>query len=228
MYMTKIDLKAEQKASQERAIYRYSIASKIFFFAMDFVAGSKHSLGKAKLLEMLASIPYREWEIKQYAMITRCYRNVNKVALSKKLIEWGRNAQDNEYIHLHVIHVKMNEDGLKDPWYLWPPVTFFIVLTYVVISKFLAWVNINGAYHFNAQFEDHAERIYAQMVTIHPEWEDQPVTNDLIKKYADVDTWADVFRRIGLDERDHRNESFIFCGKAEFVIKYKGMRSSYT
>ncbi len=225
--MTTIDLKAEQQTSLSRAKYRYSIAAKFFFFAMDLVTGRKLTLGKAKLLEILASIPYREWEIRQYAKITNCFRNIDKVNLSKNVIEWGRYAQDNEYDHLQVIHTKMKEDRLKDPWYLWPPITFFIVLTYVVMSKFLAWVNIKGAYHFNAQFEDHAEHIYAQMVAIHPEWEDQPVTNDEIKKYADVVTWADVFRRISLDERDHRNESFIFCDKAEFVVKYDGMPPSH-
>lgn len=225
--MTTIDLKAEQQATLSRARYRYSIAANIFFFVMDLVTGRKLTLGKAKLLEILACIPYREWEIRQYTKITSCFRNTDKVNLSKNVIEWGRHAQDNEYDHLQVIHAKMKEDRLKDPWYLWPPITFFIVLTYVVMSKFLAWVNIKGAYHFNAQFEDHAEYIYAQMVTIHPEWEDQAVTNDQIKKYADVVTWADVFRRIGLDERDHRNESFIFCDKAEFVVKYEGMPPSY-
>ena len=221
--MTAIDLKSEQQASLSRTRYRHSIAAQFFFFAMDLVTGRKLTLGKAKLLEILASIPYREWEIRQYAKITLRYKNANKVNQSRNVIEWGRHAQDNEYDHLQVIHIKMKEDGLKDPWYLWPPITFFIVLTYVVMSKFLAWVNIKGAYHFNAQFEDHAEHIYAQMVSMHPEWEDQSVTNDHVEKYADVASWADVFRRIGLDERDHRNKSFIFCDKAEFVVKYEGM-----
>ncbi len=225
--MTNIYLKAEQQASLSRERYRYRIAARFFFFTMDLLAGRKLSLGKAKLLEILASIPYRQWEIRQYVKITRYFRNTKKIIRAKKVIEWGRHAQDNEYDHLQVIHIKMKEDGLKDPWYLWPPITFFIVLTYVLLSKLLACVNIKGAYHFNAQFEDHAEHIYAKMVEIHPEWEEQPVTNEQVKKYADVAKWADVFRRISLDERDHRNESFIFCNKKEFVVHYEGMPPSY-
>ena len=225
--MTPIDLKAEQQGSLSREHYRYSVTSKFFFWAMDLVAGKKLTLGKAKLLEMLASVPYREWEIRQYARITQRFRNTSMVNHSKTVIDWGRHAQDNEYDHLQVIHIKMTEDGIEDPWYLWPPLTFIIVLTYVTLSKILSWVNIKGAYHFNAQFEDHAEHIYAQMVTENPQWEDQPVTNETVKQYADVNNWADVFRRIGLDERDHRNESFIFCDKPEFVVKYEGMPSSY-
>ena len=36
-------------------------------------------------------------------------------------------------------------------------------------------------------------------------------------------TWADVFRRIGLDERDHRNASFALAGMPEHVVRYEGM-----
>jgi len=42
------------------------LKTKIFFFTMDLFAGRKLSLGKAKLLEILASIPYRQCEISQY------------------------------------------------------------------------------------------------------------------------------------------------------------------
>jgi hypothetical protein len=29
--------------------------------------------------------------------------------------------------------------------------------------------------------------------------------------------------RIGLDERDHMNNSFVYCGKPENVVRYEGM-----
>jgi hypothetical protein len=225
--MATIDLKAEQQATLSRAKYPYSLTAKFFFFAIDLLAGRKISLGKAKLLEVLASIPYCEWEIRQYTKLTRFFRNISKVNSAKKVINWGRHAQDNEYSHLQIIHEKMKEDGLKDPWYFCPPIIFIIVNIYLLMSKLLAWVDNKGAYKFNAQFEDHAEHFYAQMVKIHPEWEDSQVKNDQIKKYTDESTWANIFRRICLDERDHRNESFIFCNKAEFLVKYEGMPSSF-
>lgn len=218
-----VNLKAEQQSTLNRARYRYSFAARFFFFAMDLVTGKRITLAKAKLLETLASIPYREWEIRQYIRITRSFRNTAKVQWAESVIEWGRHAQDNEFDHLQVIHEKMKEDGLKDSWYLHPFITFFIVLTYVIISKTVACLHIKRAFLFNAEFEDHAEHVYAQMVTEHPEWEEQKVTNPLVKAYADVDNWADVFRRIGLDERDHMNSSFIYCGMPEHVVKYEGM-----
>ena len=218
-----IDLKKEHKASMERPRYPYSIAAKGFFLLMDLIAGKKITLAKTKLIEMLASIPYRSWEIRQYAKMTRGYRKQELVKQAREIITWGREAQDNEYWHLLVINEKMKEDGVTDPWYLFPVIPFVMVTVYVVLTRIMALVSIKRAFLFNAEFEDHAEHVYAQFVEEHPEWEEQPITNDKVKEYGDLPTWADVFRRIGLDERDHMNNSFVFCGKPECVVEYEGM-----
>ena len=218
-----IDLKKEQKASVERPRYGYSLAAKGFFLSMDLITGKKMTLAKAKLIEMLASIPYRSWEIRQYARMTRCYRNQEQVQKASGIIAWGREAQDNEYWHLVVINEKMKEDGVKDPWYLFPPIPFMMIAVYIVLTRLVALVNIQRAFLFNAEFEDHAEHVYAQFVEDHPEWENEPVQNEKVKEYGDLATWADVFRRIGLDERDHMNTSFTFCGKVDCIVEYEGM-----
>ena len=208
-----IDLKKEQKASLDRPRYKYSLAAKAFFWSMDLITRKKTTLGKAKLLEMLAGIPYRSWEIRQYGRMTRRYRNQVVVDEAHKIMMWGREAQDNEYWHLRVINEKMKADGVKDPWYLFPLIPFIMVGSYVLLTRLMALICIRSAFRFNAQFEDHAEHVYAQ----------QPVNNKTVKEYADLPTWGDVFRRIGLDERDHMNNSFIFCGKPECVVEYEGM-----
>lgn len=218
-----IDLKKEQKASIARQRYKYSIAARFFFFTMDLITGRKITLAKAKLLETLASIPYRAWEIRQYERLTRKYRNESFVQKARKIMIWGRESQDNEYWHLLVINEKMKEDNVKDPWYLVPIVPFLMVSTYALISRILAIFNISRAFLFNAEFEDHAEHVYARFIEEHPEWDTQPVNSNLVKDYGDFQTWGDVFRRIGLDERDHMNNSFVFCGKPEAVVKYEGM-----
>ena len=223
-----IDLKKEQQVTLNTPRYKYSLMAKIFFAGMDIAAGKKDDLPKAKLLEILASIPYRMWEIKHYMKLTRKFRNAKKVEKFQSVVDWGRSAQDNEYMHLLVIHEKMKEDGIKDKWYLNPIIAYFIVLTYVIIAKTMAFFSQKRAFLFNAEFENHAEGVYAQLVADTPQWEEQKLTNELVKSYADVDTWADVFRRISLDERDHMNHSFEFCGKPELVQKYEGMPESYT
>jgi len=218
-----IDLKKEQQASRDRPRYKYSLLARAFFFSMDVITRKKTTLAKAKLLEMLASIPYRSWEVRQYGRMTRRYRNQEVVQEADKIMTWSREAQDSEYWHLRVINEKMKADGIRDSWYLFPVIPFIMLTTYVVLTRLMALITIRSAFLFNAQFEDHAEHIYAQFVEDHPEWEDQPVNNETVKQYADLPTWADVFRRIGLDERDHMNNSFRFAGKPECVVEYEGM-----
>jgi hypothetical protein len=219
----KIDLRKEQLKSLSRPHLNYGLTSRFFFFVMDLAAGPKNTLAKAKLLEILACIPYREWEMRNYLRLTYHYFNRRKVDWSREIVEWGRAAQDNEYWHLVVIQEKMKEDGLKDPWFLSTPVVFAVTAFYILLSKVLAWVNIRAAFLFNAEFEDHAEGIYAGMVEENPQWENQPVNNATVKEYTDAQTWADVFRRIGLDERDHRNHSFHYAGQPAYIFEYEGM-----
>lgn len=218
-----IDLKKEQQASLARPRYNYSLAARGFFLPMDLIAGKKLTLAKARVIEMLASIPYRAWEVRQYARLTKHHGDKDLVEKARSILRWGREAQDNEYMHLLVINEKMKEDGLKDPWYLSPLVTGVMIASYVVFTRLLALFNIRRAFLFNAEFEDHAEHEYARFVEEHPEWETQPVNNPLVQRYGRFNSWADVFRRIGLDERDHMNHSFAFCGKPECIVKYEGM-----
>ncbi len=218
-----IDLKKEQQSSLKRPRYKYSPAAKIFFAAINVFTGKRVTPAKAKLIEILASIPYRAWEIRQYGRLTRRYKNQKLVKESCDIMQWSREAQDNEYWHLQVINEKMKEDGLKDPWYLFPVFPFFMVGFYIFLTRLMALIHIRRAFLFNAEFEDHAEHEYAAFVEEHPELEKQPVKSEKVKNYADLSNWADVFRRIGLDERDHMNHSFVLSGRPENVVEYKGM-----
>jgi hypothetical protein len=221
-----IDLKKEQKASLERPHLQYSAIARVFFWGMNLITGKATTVSKAILIETLASIPYRAWEIRQYALMTRIYKNLNMVKQASDIMNWSREAQDNEYWHLVVLEEKMKEDGTKDPWYLKQPFPFLIVLSYVIITRTIALANIRAAFRFNAAFEDHAEHVYAAFIEDNPGLDDQPMNNSIVKEYADVATWGDIVRRIGLDERDHMNNSFIFSGEPEKVIKYDGMPPS--
>ena len=62
---------------------------------MDIIAGKTTTLAKAKLIETLASIPYRTWEIRQYKRMTRKYKDEGFVQKARKIMLWGREAQDN-------------------------------------------------------------------------------------------------------------------------------------
>ena len=218
-----VDLRREQQATLARPRHAYSSVAQLFFRSMDVLAGEETTLAKAKLIEALASVPYRAWENRQYRRLTRHYADEALVRQAGAIMSWGREAQDNEYMHLLVINEKLKEDAAKDPIYLTAPLPAVAVGSYGLLSRTLARAAIRRAFLFNAEFEDHAEHYYAELVDQHPEWEDQPVTSGLVREYGSFSSWADVFRRVGLDERDHRNASFAFAGRPESIVKYAGM-----
>ncbi len=214
-----VDLRAEQRASLHRPRYPYGLLPRLFYVSMDIFAGKTTTLSKAKLLEMFAGVPYRAWELRHYVRMTRRYRDRDFVRQCWDAIEWARAAQDNEIWHLFVIHEKMKEDGEKDAWYLTPPIPALLMMTYWALARFMAWLGMHGAYLFNAQFEDHAEHNYAAFVEDHPEMDCQTVNNAIVAEYGAFATWGDVFRRIMLDEREHRNASFVLARKPEHVVE---------
>jgi len=220
---TGVDLKKEQQASKARPRYDYSAAARFFFRSMDLLTGAPTTLAKARLVEILAPIPYRSWENREYVRMTRHHRDLSLVEDADAVMRWGREAQDTEIWHLLVINEKMKEDQETDPRFLSHPLPSLMVGSYGVMAWSMALATIRRAFLFNAEFEDHAEHTYADLVDAHPEWEDQPVRSALVQQRGPFDSWADVFRRIGLDERDHRNRSFAFAGMSEQVVEYEGM-----
>ena len=226
---TGIDLKAEQQASLARPRYEYSSGARFFFSSMDRMAGKESTLPKVRVIESLASIPYRAWENRQYGRLTRHYGEPDVVRQAEEILRYGRMAQDNEIQHLRIVEEKLRREGGRPPFYAGRPMSEVMVESYQLFSGTLARLGIRRAFLLNAEFEDHAEHTYAELVAAHPEWEEAPVEGDAVKEYAAYHglsgfaCWADVFRRIGLDERNHRNASFAFAGMPEQVVTYEGM-----
>jgi ubiquinol oxidase len=218
-----IDLKKEQQAARARPRYLYSAVARGFFGSMDMLVGKETTLAKAKLVEILAPVPYHAWEKRERARVRHHRGDRALVQAAGAIVLWGREAQDNERRHLLLIEEKMREDSAKRPWYLTAPIPSLMAGSYALLTWAMARVAIRRAILLNAEFEDHAEHTYAQLVHDHPEWEDQPAESPLVRDYGSFRSWADVFRRIGLDERDHMNNSFVFAGRPEQVVEYEGM-----
>ncbi|MEN8254792.1 MAG: hypothetical protein ABFR33_04910 [Verrucomicrobiota bacterium] len=224
--MEPIDLKAEQQASLERPRYNYSSAARFFFASMDMVTGRGINLSKTLLIELLASIPYRAWELRMYSKLTFGYQNRETAKKGLQVMEWSRAAQDNEYWHAQAIQEKMIEDGTRRPWYLWLPVTALVIATYILFTRTMALFNLRRAFLFNAEFEDHAEHVYAQFVQENPQWEKQPVKQPVVLERMEFANWTEVFCRIGLDEREHRNASFVEAGLPEQAVGYTSSKDT--
>jgi len=218
-----IDLKKEQEATRARPRYDYSPVARFFFRSMDMLAGQETTLVKARLVEALAAVPYKAWQNRQHELMAMRYGDGELVRQAREIVTWGREAQDNEYWHLLIINEKLKEDAVQDPRYMSAPIPLAMIGTYGIMLWTMARVGLRRSFLLNAEFEDHSEHYYAQLVDEHPEWEDQPVTSGLVLEYGSFKSWADVFRRIGLDERDHMNNSFLFADRPEYVVRYDGM-----
>jgi hypothetical protein len=91
-------------------------------------------------------------------------------------------------------------------------IRFFVLpqimaFTYYHISWLLYVIKPSLSYALNADFEDHAEHEYMQLVSKNPQFETEPWEGDFKADYGGYNTLADLFRRIGLDERIHKEES---------------------
>jgi hypothetical protein len=215
------------QATLARPSLDYSLLARLFFGAFDLLTGSRTTLSKLKLLELLAAIPYRAWEARQYQKLTRSFADGERMRQGLRLVSWARNAQDNEYRHLLLLHEKIAVDQHRQSWFLCPALVRPVVLFYRLFAWMLAKFSLRRAIFFNAEFEDHAEHGYAEFVREHPELEGQLVASPQAQAYGEFASWADLFRRVSLDERDHRNSSFYFCGRFHDIIDYNGMPESH-
>jgi hypothetical protein len=221
-----IDLRNEQQATLARPRYPYSYVTRALVRGMDVFAGDETTLVKAKIVETLAPVPYRAWESREYTRLTHHVGDDALVREAEAVLLWGREAQDKEYQHLRAIDAKLREDAIELPRRLDRPMPGLMAGSWALASRVLSTTSMRRALLLNAEAEDHAEHYYAELVQLHPEWEEQPVTSAAVLEYGEFDSWADVFRRVGLDERDHMNASFAFAGMPGKIVTYEGMPST--
>ena len=207
-----LDLKEEQRKTEARPVLPAQLLLKLRFIYLGVVYGEKGTRRKLQGREIFARYPYIAWELRAYKWITKQYavRDFTRKPdseLNMHYIDLGRRSQDNEQMHLMLIEDVMRQKGIRQPWLrsvLFPRVAAFM---YHYSSNLLFWLRPAGSFSMNARFESHAEHEYMKLVVEHPEWEDEPVDTDYFEYYPRQKTMADLFRRIGLDERDHMHES---------------------
>lgn len=217
--MTPEERKREQEATLARPTRNYTSMARFFFRAMDLLYGRELTLNKVRLLEILARIPYQAWEIHYYHRMNRHFEDDAAVEEAEEVINWSREAQDNEFWHLLMSTEKLKQEQGKLHWFkdrLAPPIA---VVFYILFSGSLAFFNMRAAYRLNADFEDHAEHEYMKFAQEHPQWEHQPVDFPVATRHANFASWADVFRWIALDERAHMNNSLVHAGRTEEVVR---------
>ena len=210
------DLKAEQKKTLEAARRPYGLLAQCLFSGMDMVYGRGRNLSKFKVLEIIARVPYQAWEHVAYIAMTHMYSKPDFARRVFDFVKEARAQQDNEQWHLLILEEMVHKSGVGENYFLARVLPQIAAFAYYHISWLLYIVDPKDSYALNADFEDHAEHEYMEFVRENPDFEARPFASDFEKDYGQFASWADLFRRIGLDERHHKLESLARIEAARF------------
>lgn len=205
--LTHEELLRAQAETLESPRRPYGIAARVLFVLLDLLYGKARTVGKFKVLELVARVPYQTWEQVAYIAVTHMHR---RAGMARRIHDWvkqTRAQQDNELWHLLIVEELVTRSGQSQSRikFFWVPQV--IAFAYYQLSLLLFVVRPEWSYRLNADFEDHAEHEYMTMVAENPDWESTPFESEFADDYGQFDSLADLFRQIGHDERVHKEES---------------------
>jgi len=195
---------------------KYGFLGRFLFWVMDILYGEKRTFSKFKVLEVIARVPYQAWEHVAYIAMTHIYRKPDKARRIFEFVIEARHQQDNEQWHLFILEELTQKKGLKENFLLYRFIPQFIAFFYYHISWILYVIKPAWSYELNADFEDHAEHEYMEFVKANPDFEQESFESQFQKDYGEFENLADLLRQIGLDERQHKQESLDRIEKARF------------
>lgn len=202
-----IELSHEQDQTLRSPRLRPGILARLLFLTMDLLYGRRRTLSKFKVLEVVARVPYQAWEHVAYVAMTHKYGTPDFARRVFEFVSESRHQQDNEQWHLLILEEMVHAQGLREGFVRYRVAPQLLAFFYYHVSWILYVLNPRWSYQLNAHFEDHAEHEYMEFVREHPELEDAPFVSTFEEDYGSFESQADLFRRIGLDERLHKLES---------------------
>jgi hypothetical protein len=208
-----LDAQRETLATRRRT---YGLAARVLFTSLDVVYGRRRTLSKFRVLELIARVPYQAWEQVAYIAVTHVHRRGDFARRIHDRVLETRSQQDNEQWHLLVVSELIAESDTSESRlkFYWLPQ--LIAFGYYQLCWLLYVIKPVWSYRLNADFEDHAEHEYMELVAEHPEWEETPFTSSTCADYGQFDSVGDVLRQIGHDERIHKLESVAHTGESRF------------
>lgn len=211
------ELVAAQQATLAAPRRRYGIGARALFALLDALYGRARTLSKFKVLELVARVPYQSWEQVAYIAITHTHRRTDLARRIFDQVRTSRSQEDNEQWHLLILEEMIAAEGRAEPVVKYTVIPQLLAFIYYQLSWLLYVARPAWSYRLNADFEDHAEHEYAQLVVEHPEWETRPFTSAFADDYARLDSVADLFRQISYDERVHKQESLAAMDQPRFA-----------
>ncbi|MSR77506.1 MAG: hypothetical protein EXS63_04700 [Candidatus Omnitrophica bacterium] len=209
-------LKEEQQKTLSAPRRKYGSAAGLLFFLMDQVYGKKRALSKFAVLEIIARVPYQAWEHVAYIAMTHTYAQPHFARRVFEFVKESRTQQDNEQWHLLILEEMIHKKRLRENFFMYRLLPQLMACFYYHLSWLLYVIKPAWSYDLNADFEDHAEHEYMEFVKENPSLEAEMFASDFKADYGDFSSTADLFRRIGLDERMHKEESLNRIQHARF------------
>ena len=205
--MTTTALRSAQQETLDTPRLHYGLPARMLFTAVDLIYGKPRSISKFKVLEVLARVPYQSWEHAGYIALTNASERPRTARQMFEAVQTSRHQQDNEQWHLLILEELTRTLELKETFFRHRVVPRLLAMVYYQLSLVLYLLQPAWSQRLNADFEDHAEHEYALFVSEHPELEDMPFDSHFVEDYGRFDSLADLFRQIGRDERQHKEES---------------------
>ncbi len=201
------DLAEEQRKTLTASRMSYSLLARVLFLGLDLSYGRRRTLSKFKVLEVIARVPYQAWEHVAYVAMTHMYSEPDFAKRIFDFVSESRRQQDNELWHLLILEEMIHRRGCREGFLLYRMLPQIVAFFYYHVSWLLYVIKPRLSYELNAHFEDHAEHEYMEFVRDNPELEEIQFESAFEKDYGTFASVADLFRRIGLDEREHKEES---------------------
>ena len=201
------DLADEQQKTLASPRMSYILLARALFLGLDLFYGRRRTLSKFKVLEVIARVPYQAWEHVAYVAMTHKYGEPDFARRIFDFISESRRQQDNEQWHLLILEEMIHRQGRREQFLLYRVLPQLVAFFYYHVSWLLYVIKPRLSYELNAHFEDHAEHEYMEFVRDNPELEETPFESSFERDYGTFASVADLFRRIGLDEREHKEES---------------------
>jgi hypothetical protein len=201
------DLHRRAEEQRQRPRRQYGLASRLLFAALDAVYGRRSTLEKFRVLEVVARVPYQAWEQVAFVAVTHTHSDPSFARRIHDRACAARGQQDNELMHLLMIEELLDRQGFRRGPIRGVVIPQLLAFVYYQLSWVLYVVRPRWSYALNADFEDHATHTYLQFVADHPDMDRRPWTSGFADDYGSYATEGDLFRRIALDEAEHRDES---------------------
>ncbi len=211
-----MDLLEEQNKTLKSEKLPYGPLSRILFWLMDLIYGKPRSLSKFKVLEVIARVPYQAWENVAYVAITHTYKTPNFARRIFEFVRESREQQDNEQWHLLILEELVYKEGIREGFIRHRIIPQILAFFYYHISWILYVIRPAYSYRLNAHFEDHAEHEYMHYAAENKALEEKAYDGDFSKDYGRFNTLSDLFRKIGFDERHHKEMSLLRMADARF------------